>query len=339
MDKGPDDRQRHGPEQQPCWTHVGSRIARVDHADPLLEQWICRYQQKQENAAEKYGDEPHGKPALQCRQIEGADGIAEKSERADQIEIAQRRGALAETTPLMIGRQQQTNAERQNHEGERHDVEFLNGGDKGGQQEDACHRRLLPAQRCKIDEQRAAGHGNCKNRRPIFQFRVRRTTSRPVPLTPRAIAVLTGKDAFASEAGVRRRRGEIGHYCATCLEGKIASQHCRGTLAEPPTVVSQPCGNRHSITATDLQDGLSGAVVQLCGKRSARVQDFYAVSVQPCLCARVRVTSLIRAMVSSHSCAGSHSFPCKSSNVSASSWSGSLVRFSYSLRPTRMILI
>ena len=76
--------------------HVGSRIARVDHADPLLEQWICRYQQKQENAAEKYGDEPHGKPALQCRQIEGADGIAEKSERAGQIEIAQCRGALAE---------------------------------------------------------------------------------------------------------------------------------------------------------------------------------------------------------------------------------------------------
>ena len=108
-----------------------------------------------------------------------------------------------------------------------------------------------------------------------------------------------GKDVFLNGAGSGCRRGEIGHYCATCLEGKIASQRRRGTLAEPPTVVSQPCGNRHSITATDLQDGLSGAVVQLRGKRSARVQDFYAVSVQPCFCARVRVTSLIRAMASS----------------------------------------
>ena len=63
----------------------------------------------------------------------------------------------------MIGGQQQANAERQDHEAERHGVEFLNGGDESGQQEDACHRRLLPAQRCKIGEQRAAGHGDCKN--------------------------------------------------------------------------------------------------------------------------------------------------------------------------------
>ena len=39
-------------------------------------------------------------------------------------------------------------------------------------------------------------------------------------------------------------------------------------------------------------------VVQLPGALSARVQDFYAVSVQARLCARVGETSLIRAIVS-----------------------------------------
>jgi hypothetical protein len=47
-----------------------------------------------------------------------------------------------------------------------------------------------------------------------------------------------------------------------------------------------------------LQDGLSDAGVHLLGAPSARVQDFYAVSVQARLCARVGKTSLIRAMVS-----------------------------------------
>ena len=61
--------------------------------------------------------------------------------------------------PLAIGRQQQANAERQDHEGQRRDVEFFNGGDEGDQQEDACHRHLLSAQRCEIGEQRAAGYG------------------------------------------------------------------------------------------------------------------------------------------------------------------------------------
>src|SRR3954451_3993129 len=43
--------------------------------------------------------------------------------------------------------------------------------------------------------------------------------------------------------------------------------------------------------------GLWKAAVQLPGRSSARVQDFHAVSVQARLCARVRETSLIRAMV------------------------------------------
>jgi beta-N-acetylhexosaminidase len=47
-----------------------------------------------------------------------------------------------------------------------------------------------------------------------------------------------------------------------------------------------------------LQDELSGAGVHLLGAPSARVQDFYAVSVQARLCARVGETSLIRAIVS-----------------------------------------
>jgi beta-N-acetylhexosaminidase len=47
-----------------------------------------------------------------------------------------------------------------------------------------------------------------------------------------------------------------------------------------------------------LQDGLSDAGVHLLGAPSARVQDFYAVSVQARLCARVGKTSLIRAMAS-----------------------------------------
>ena len=52
------------------------------------------------------------------------------------------------------------------------------------------------------------------------------------------------------------------------------------------------------MTATGVQGGLSIAVVQLVGRLSARVQDFYAVSVQGGLCARVDRASLIRAMVS-----------------------------------------
>jgi len=70
------------------------------------------------------------------------------------------------------------------------------------------------------------------------------------------------------------------------------------TLAEPPTVVSQ-CGNGHLMAATDLQNGLSNAVVQLHGMRSAGVQEIYAVSVQQCFCTRVQATSLIGAMLSS----------------------------------------
>jgi hypothetical protein len=38
------------------------------------------------------------------------------------------------------------------------------------------------------------------------------------------------------------------------------------------------------MTAPGLQGGLSDAVVQLPGASSAGVQDFYAVSVQACLC-------------------------------------------------------
>ena len=48
-----------------------------------------------------------------------------------------------------------------------------------------------------------------------------------------------------------------------------------------------------------LQNGLSDAGVQLPGGPSARVQEYYAVSVQTCLCARVGEAGLIRAIVSS----------------------------------------
>ena len=44
--------------------------------------------------------------------------------------------------PLMIGCQQQADAERQDHEDQRHGIEFLDGGERAGQQEDACQRRF-----------------------------------------------------------------------------------------------------------------------------------------------------------------------------------------------------
>ena len=65
--------------------------------------------------------------------------------------------------PIAIGRQQQAYAERQHHEGQRRDVEFLDGGDKGDQQEDAGQQHLLAVQSCEVGEQRAAGYGDRKD--------------------------------------------------------------------------------------------------------------------------------------------------------------------------------
>jgi hypothetical protein len=88
VDKGPYDRQCRSPEQYAPEAHVRSRVAEGQQADPLFEQWIGRYQQKHEDAAENDRNEPDGKPGPQRRQIECTDGIAEKSERADQIKLA-----------------------------------------------------------------------------------------------------------------------------------------------------------------------------------------------------------------------------------------------------------
>jgi hypothetical protein len=67
-----------------------------------------------------------------------------------------------------------------------------------------------------------------------------------------------------------------------------------------------------------LRGELSGAVVQFMGLRSARVQDFYAVSMQASLGARADEASLIRAIVSFDFLAQSRNrFSCKFSDVLA----------------------
>jgi hypothetical protein len=53
-------------------------------------------------------------------------------------------------------------------------------------------------------------------------------------------------------------------------------------------------------TVTDLQGGLCLAVVQKFGSPSARLQDFYAVSVQARLCARTWFAGLIFVFVSAN---------------------------------------
>ena len=45
---------------------------------------------------------------------------------------------------------QQANAQRQHHEGQGRDVEFLHGGDEGSQQESARRQRLLSVQGCEV---------------------------------------------------------------------------------------------------------------------------------------------------------------------------------------------
>ena len=139
--------------------------------------------------------------------------------------------------PIAIGRQQQAYAESQHHEGQRRDVEFLDGGDKGDQQESACRQHLLSVQSCEVGEQRAAGYGDRKDggrysnavpvEQPVGQCCQRENNG-----------CFDGKGAFLNGAGIGCRRGEIGHYCATCLEGKIANQRRCGALAQPPPVVS-----------------------------------------------------------------------------------------------------
>ena len=113
MDKRPDDRQSHRPEQHPSNADIGGGVAGVEQADPFLKQRIGRYEQKRENAAENDGDEPDGEPGRQRRKIERAGHVAEQSERAEQIKLAQRRGPFAKTGQLVIGSQRETDAERQ----------------------------------------------------------------------------------------------------------------------------------------------------------------------------------------------------------------------------------
>ena len=117
---------------------VGSRIARVDQADPLLEQWICRRQQKQEDTAEKYGDEPHGKARLHAGRLKMPDGVPEKSEWADQVEIAQRRGTRSSESLShfrLVVSSRPTPSDRTMKMSDSR-VEFLDGGQKGGQHDD-----------------------------------------------------------------------------------------------------------------------------------------------------------------------------------------------------------
>ena len=139
--------------------------------------------------------------------------------------------------PVAIGRQQQAYAESRHDEGQRCGVEFLDGGDKADQQESACQQQLLSFQSCKVGEQRATGHGDRKDggrysnavpvEQPVGQ-RSQRENNR----------CFDGKGAILNGAGIGCRRGEIGHYCATCPEGKIANQRRCGALAQPPPVVS-----------------------------------------------------------------------------------------------------
>ena len=139
--------------------------------------------------------------------------------------------------PIAIGRQQQAHAESQHHEGQRRDVEFLDGGDKGDQQESAGQQHLLSVQSCEVGEQRAAGHGDRKN-----GGRYSNAVSVEQPVGQRCQRENNGcfeeKGTFPNGAGIGCRRGEIGHYCAICLEGEIANQRRCRALAQPPPVVS-----------------------------------------------------------------------------------------------------
>ena len=138
--------------------------------------------------------------------------------------------------PIAVGRQQQAYAERQHHEGQGCGVEFLDGGDKRDQQENAGRQHLPSVQSCEVGEQRAAGHGDRKEggrypdavpvEQPVGQRSQRENNGR-----------FDGKGTLANGAGIGCRRGEIGHHCATCLEWKIANQRRCGALAQPPPVV------------------------------------------------------------------------------------------------------
>ena len=110
-------------------------------------------------------------------------------------------------------------------------------GRKRDQQEERGRQHLLSVQSCEVGEQRAAGHGDCKDggrysdpvpvEQPVGQRSQRENNG-----------CFDGKGAVENGAGIGCRRGEIGHYCATCLERKIANQRCCGPLAQPPPVVS-----------------------------------------------------------------------------------------------------
>nr|WP_236843338.1 hypothetical protein [Bradyrhizobium icense] len=131
---------------------------------------------------------------------------------------------------IAIGCQQEAQAESQHHEGQGRDVEFLDSGDKGDQQESASLERLLSVQSGEVGEQRAAGYGDRKD-----GGRYSNAVSIEQPVGQRSKCkndcCFGGKGAFLSGAEIRRRRGEIDHYCVTCLDWKIANHCRRGALA------------------------------------------------------------------------------------------------------------
>ena len=96
--------------------------------------------------------------------------------------------------PIAIGRQQQAYAERQHHEGQRRDVEFLDGGTRATSEgEMPAEQHLLSVQSCEVGEQRAAGDGD---RKDGGRYSDAVSVEQPVgQCTParRTIAALTGK--------------------------------------------------------------------------------------------------------------------------------------------------
>ncbi len=136
--------------------------------------------------------------------------------------------------PIAIGRQQQANAQRQHHEGQRRGVELLDSGDKGDQQESACRQHLLSVRSREVGEQRAAGHGD---RKDGGRYSDDVSVEQPVGQRSQNNCCFDEKGGFLNGAGIGRRRDEISHYCATCLERKIANQRRCGALAQPPPVV------------------------------------------------------------------------------------------------------
>ena len=109
-------------------------------------------------------------------------------------------------------------------------------GTRATSRRSAGRQHLLSVQSCEVGEQRAAGYGDRKDggrysdavsvEQPVGQCSQRENNGR-----------FDGKGAFLNGAGIGCRRGEIGHYCATCLERKIANQRRCGPLAQPPPVV------------------------------------------------------------------------------------------------------